>query len=341
MIFKLIEKNLVPDFILRIAVRALLSKRLRDERKSGIEKEIKSKQEFIKGLKNSPIAVNTSNANEQHYEVPSEFYLLVLGKHLKYSSGFWPKGIETLEESEAEMLRVTCERADIQNGQTILDLGCGWGSLSLYIAGKFPKCKIVSVSNSKSQKQFIDSTARQRGLNNIRVITMDMNEFTINRKFDRIVSVEMLEHMKNYEKLFSRISAFLKPKGLFFVHIFCHRKYAYHFEVKDSTDWMAKYFFTGGMMPSDDLFLYFQSDLRIIDHWRMDGKNYSKTCEAWLRKMDQNDEKIIEIFSETYGKDNALKWLVYWRIFFISCAELFAFRNGQEWFVSHYLFRKK
>ena len=238
------------------------------------------------------------------------------------------------------MLALTCTRAELADGQEVLELGCGWGSLSLFMAAHYPKSRITAVSNSRTQKAYIDEQARQRGLQNLRVITADMNEFQAEGTFHRVVSVEMFEHMRNYEKLMERIARWLEPGGKLFVHIFTHKELAYLFEVKDDTDWMSKYFFTGGIMPSDSLLLYFQRDLSIEQHWRVSGGHYQKTAEAWLANMDGRREQILPLFEETYGADQAVKWWSYWRIFFMSCAELWGFRGGTEWFVSHYLFSK-
>ena len=341
MIFNLLEKDIVPDFLIRMGIRKLLEQRLTEENKGSKEAQQLHLNTYIEKLKASPIAVNTSDANEQHYEVPTEFYKYVLGKRMKYSGGYWPSGADTLDASEEAMLKLSCERAQLKDGQTVLDLGCGWGSVSLYVAEKFPNCKITGVSNSKTQKEYIDSVAKEKGFKNLTIITQDMNDFQINEKFDRIISVEMLEHMKNYQKLFAKLSGFLKPEGLFFIHIFTHKEFAYPFEVKDETDWMAKYFFTGGMMPSHNLFLYFQEHLTIRNHWVVNGVHYGKTSEAWLANMDKNKTQILPILEKAYGKENVTKWWSYLRIFFLSCAELFAYRNGEEWLVSHYLFQKK
>lgn len=341
MIYQLLEKNLIPDVFIRWGIRRLLTQRLHDEDRGSLEKNRESLQSYIENLKKSPVAVNTVDANEQHYEVPTEFYRYCLGKRFKYSGGYWPSGVNTLDESEEAMLDLSCKRAQLQDGHSVLDLGCGWGSLTLYIAEKYPNCKITSVSNSRTQKEYIDSVCKEKGFRNVTVITRDMNEFTIGETFDRLMSVEMLEHMKNYEILFERFASFMKPDALFFVHIFTHKEFAYAFEVKDETDWMSKYFFTGGQMPSDDLFLYFQKDLLLINHWRVNGLHYHKTSEAWLSKMDANKEKIIPIFESTYGKENALKWWVYWRVFYMACAELWGYNDGEEWVVSHYLFKKR
>jgi len=341
LIFNLLEKDILPDFLIRLGIRNLLKARLEEEKKENLEEQQKHLNQYIEDLKKSPIAINTADANEQHYEVPTEFYKFVLGKRMKYSGGYWPLGAYTLDESEESMLKLSCERAQLKDGLSLLDLGCGWGSVSLYVAEHFPKCKITAVSNSKTQKEYIDSVAKEKGFKNLTVITRDMNEFTIDEKFDRIISVEMLEHMKNYQKLFAKLSSFLKPDGLFFIHIFTHKQYAYHFEVRDETDWMAKYFFTGGMMPSHNLFLYFQENLNIVNHWVVNGTHYGKTSEAWLANMDKHKSSILPILEKTYGKENVTKWWSYWRIFFLACAELFSYRKGEEWIVSHYLFRKK
>jgi cyclopropane-fatty-acyl-phospholipid synthase len=341
MIYDLLEKDLIPDLLIRTGIKILLSQRLEDEDKGSLEANRTALIEYIEKLKKSPIAVDTRAANEQHYEVPTEFYQYCLGKRLKYSGGYWPDGVTNLDESENAMLRLSTERANLVNGHSILDLGCGWGSFTLYLAEKFPDSKITSVSNSKTQKEFIDSVCKEKGYKNVEVITKDMNEFTIDKKFDRLISVEMLEHMKNYELLFQKFSQFLKDDGLFFVHIFTHKHYAYPFEVRDDSDWMSKYFFTGGQMPSDDLFLYFQKDLRVIKHWIVNGKHYQKTSEAWLSKMDSNKDKIMPIFESVYGKENATKWWVYWRVFYMACAELWGYNGGEEWLVSHYLFEKQ
>ncbi len=331
----------LPDFLLRIGIRQLLRSRLRQEKKENVELQQQHFLNFIEELKQSPIALHTKDANEQHYEVPTEFFQLVLGKNMKYSSGYWNNGVNDIDISEEDMLQLTCERAELSDGQKILELGCGWGSLSLYMAKKFPNAEIVGVSNSRTQKLYINSEAKKRNINNLSIITADMNEFSIEEKFDRIVSVEMFEHIRNYEKLLEKLSTFLQENGKMFIHIFTHKEYAYPFEVRDSTDWMAKYFFTGGIMPSDNLLLYFQNHFLIEKHWRVSGTHYSKTSEAWLHNMDAHKTEVQKIFSQTYGKENVKQWITYWRIFFMACAELWGFRNGEEWFVSHYLFTKR
>jgi len=340
----LLQRNLLPDGLIRQGIRRLLRQRLRDEDHGSQEARQTHFLTLVEELKKNPIAVQPAAANEQHYEVPTEFYQYALGRHMKYSSGYWPDSlhIETdIDASEEAMLVLTCERAEIKDGQDILELGCGWGSLSLFMAQKFPGSRIKAVSNSRTQKAYIDEQCQRRGVKNLDIITADMNVFEIPQRFDRVVSVEMFEHMRNYEKLMGKVASWLKPDGKLFVHMFVHKEFAYPFEVKDSSDWMSKYFFTGGIMPSDHLLLYFQNDLTIQKHWRVDGTHYQKTSEAWLSRMDAHRAEILPIFEKTYGPSEALKWWVYWRIFFMSCAELWGFRGGSEWFVSHYLFQRK
>ncbi len=337
----LLEKNKLPDTLIRFGIRRLLAQRLKDETLANTELQQVQLMTLIDELKNSPIAINTVDANQQHYEVPTKFYQYCLGKHLKYSSGYWKDGVENIDTSEADMLKLTCQRADLHDGQDVLELGCGWGSLSLFMAAKYPKSNFAVVSNSRTQKIYIDEQAVTRKITNLTVITIDINTFEIEKKFDRIVSVEMFEHMRNYELLMQKVAHHLKPKGKLFVHIFTHKTVAYKFEIKDESDWMSKYFFTGGIMPSDDLLLYFNQHLSISKHWHVSGLHYAKTSEAWLQNMDVHKKEIMPLFEQTYGVYEATKWWVYWRIFYMACAELWKYKNGEEWIVSHYLFEKK
>ena len=339
---RLIEKGLVPDFVIRHGIRRLLAQRLNEEDLGDPESQQAHLMSFLDSLRSSAIAIHTEAANEQHYEVPAAFFESVLGRHLKYSSAYFPAGVESLDDAEAEMLRLTVARAQLADGERILELGCGWGSLTLFMAQRFPNSVVTAVSNSRSQREFILQRARERRLDNIRVITCDVNalSFPADTQFDRVVSVEMFEHLRNYRELFNRIAAWLTLDGTLFVHIFTHKCFAYPFVVRDESDWMAKYFFTGGIMPSDDTLLYFQDDMSLARHWRVDGKHYQRTALAWLANMDRAREHITPILTETYGEAQAERWWNYWRVFFMACAELWGYRNGTEWGVSHYLFKR-
>jgi cyclopropane-fatty-acyl-phospholipid synthase len=344
---RLLERDLVPDFVIRRRIRSLLAARLRQEDQRDPERQRERLLEFIRKLAASPVAIETAAANEQHYEVPTEFYTRVLGKHLKYSSCYFPHpraaAAANLDAAEARMLALTCQRARLADGMRILELGCGWGSLSLWMAANYPHARITAVSNSRTQKLHIDAQAKARDLRNLEVITCDINElaFPDGALFQRVVSVEMFEHMRNYETLLARVASWMAPAATLFVHIFTHNRYAYPFEVRNESDWMARYFFTGGIMPSDDLLLYFQRDVRILAHWRVPGWHYQLTSEAWLENMDRHEAELMPLLARTYGESQALRWWVYWRIFFMSCAELWGYAGGREWLVSHYLFEKR
>lgn len=336
-----VEQGYVPDSIIRKGIRRLLKQRLNEIDADNTEAASIEKSTFIEKMSNNSIALLTDKANEQHYEVPAEFYEIVLGQHSKYSCGYWKPECTSLDQAEADALELTCKHADISNGQNILELGCGWGSLTLWMAAKYPDSQITAVSNSHSQRLHIQNKAKASALKNVNVITCDMNEFESDLTFDRIVSVEMFEHMRNWKILYNKISQWLKDDGLFFMHVFSHRQIPYTFEVKDQTDWMSKYFFSGGMMPSDDLPLYFQDDLKIMNNWTWDGKHYARTCNEWLKRMDANSSEIMPILKNTYGENNTQTWWMRWRLFFMACAELFAYDNGQQWHVMHYLFSKR
>ena len=339
-LIKLAEKKLIPDFIIRQGIRNLLKKRIQSLVSNNSEKNIQNKIQFIEEMNLSSIAVLPELANEQHYEIPEEFYKYSLGKHKKYSSCYWNEKTKNLDEAELLSLKLTSQHAQLINGLNILELGCGWGSLTLWMAKQYPKSKITAVSNSSSQRLHILEQAKKRKLKNISVITEDMNTFNPKVKYDRVVSVEMIEHMRNHKKLFQKIASWLKQDGLFFMHIFVHKSQPYLFEVQESDDWMSQYFFSGGMMPSEDLPLFFQNDLKIIDQWSWSGVHYEKTANAWLKNIDLNKNKVMPVLEDIYGENDSKKWFQRWRIFFMSCAELWGYENGKEWKVAHYLFKK-
>lgn len=342
MIDTLLEKNLLPDSVVRAGIRRLLTQRLREEKQLDFGDPAAHRRAYLADLAVRPIAEQTLAANEQHYEVPTEFYRFCLGPRLKYSCCLYPQGNETLAQAEEAMLALYGERAQLADGQTILELGCGWGSLSLWMAERFPHSQITGVSNSRTQKVYIEAEARRRGLKNVTIITSDINSFVAGvDQFDRVVSVEMFEHLKNYQRLFSLISRWLRPDGLLFAHSFTHRAHAYHFVSRGPTDWMSRYFFTGGQMPSHDLLLQFRDDLEPVTDWVINGIHYQKTAEHWLENMTRNREEIWPILVETYGRGQAAKWWAYWRTFYMSCAELWGYAAGTEWQVSHYLFRNR
>ena len=339
-LIELAEKGIIPDYFIRQGIVRNCENRLNNENVSNIEKVSSKKQSWIQQMKESPIALGPEKANEQHYELPPAFFENVLGKHLKYSSGYWPDGVNSLDESEESMLELSFERAQLTDGDSILELGCGWGSLTCYMASKLPNSKITAVSNSKDQKEHILNRCKNQGLGNIEVITADMNDFKTENNYDRVVSIEMFEHMRNYKKLLSKISSWLNDDGKLFIHIFPHQSVVYPFENQGEAAWMAREFFSGGMMPSPDLLLHFQDDLTIDDVWSMSGTHYEKTSLAWVNKMDANKDSIMKIFLKTYG-DDAKLWFQRWRIFFMSCEKLFGYNNGSEWGVSHYRFSKR
>jgi cyclopropane-fatty-acyl-phospholipid synthase len=319
----------------------MLARKLKEEWQGCCELQQTHIMKLVQELRAAPIAIATAAANEQHYQVPTEFFKLTLGKRLKYSSALYCTDSDTLDQAEENMLALTVERSEIKDSMSILELGCGWGSLTLYLAEKFPNCPIVAVSNSVTQREYIESQCRERNFTNVRVITCDMNAFSFEGQVDRIVSVEMFEHMKNYRMLLKRVASWLKPEGKLFVHIFSHKSLCYHYEDKDGSDWLTRNFFSGGIMPSNDLLLYFQEDLKIEEQWAVSGRHYKKTANHWLSNMDRNRAAIMPVLAKAYGESQALRWWVFWRVFFMACAELWGYGGGEEWMVSHYRFVRK
>ncbi|MBW2497605.1 MAG: class I SAM-dependent methyltransferase [Deltaproteobacteria bacterium] len=334
---RLAESGLLPDALIRIGIRNLLRKRLQTLSRPDCESTAEAEHGLREALRAGPIALHADQANEQHYEIPAAFYERVLGRRLKYSCGLWDEQVSSLDESEEGMLDLTARRAGIEDGMRILDLGCGWGSFSLWVAEHYPSCRILAVSNSKSQREFILARCRSEGFENIEVVTSDVNHFRPDRLFDRVVSVEMFEHVRNHERLLANIASWLDPAGKLFVHHFAHRDQTYLFEDAGSDDWMAREFFTGGMMPSNNLLLHHQRDLLAERQWVVSGKHYQKTCEAWLQEQDAARNDLLPILAEAHGREDAKIAFQRWRLFFMACAELFGFRDGNEWWVSHVL----
>jgi cyclopropane-fatty-acyl-phospholipid synthase len=326
------ERAPLPDTLLRFGISRLVGRTqsqlaLSHDRNSSFAQEMAARA----------IAEHTAAANQQHYELPPEFFAQCLGPRRKYSCCLF-EGTDNLVTAERRALGQTAANAELQNGQRILELGCGWGSLTLFMAERFPEARITAVSNSASQRLFIEAETRRLGLRNIRVITADMNVFNIDETFDRIVSVEMFEHMANWRGLLTRLRSWMAPEARLFLHVFSHASQPYRFEVADEADWIAQYFFTGGIMPSHDLIHEFNDLFRVEHNWRWNGKNYEQTALAWLANYDANQPAIRAILGETYGVDAKL-WQRRWRLFFLATAGLFGHAGGEAWGVSHYLLR--
>ncbi len=332
----LVEHGLVPDSLTRAGIRRLCAKRLADESKGGAARQTA----FLASLSRAPVAPLPEKANEQHYELPARFMAAALGPRMKYSACYYETGRESLADAEEAMLALTCARAELADGQRILELGCGWGSLTLWMGMIFPNSAIVAVSNSAPQREHILARARELGLKNVEVLTRDMNAFDTARRFDRIVSVEMFEHMRNWPELTRRVASWLAPGGKLFAHVFCHKEWAYPFVDESDDDWMARHFFSGGLMPSEDLLPRFQERLIHEKTWIVGGEHYRRTADHWLANLDARREAALEALRPVHGRDSEL-WLRRWRVFFMACSELFGYEGGAQWRVAHYLFRKR
>lgn len=336
----LLDGGYIPIPVLRRGIRAQLAVRKQEITFPDVGAALAHKLSFVEDLKKRPIAINTEDANKQHYEVATEFIQMCLGPRMKYSCCLYPTGRETLAEAEELMLASYVEKAGLKPGMKILDLGCGWGSLSLYLAQHLPTCEITALSNSRTQKVFIDAAAKERGFTNLTVVTGDVKEYNFPAaSFDRVMSVEMFEHMKNYAFLLAKVSEWLRPEGKLFVHIFCHKDQPYDYLETDG--WMSQYFFAGGTMPSSDLFLYFQDHLTVENHWAINGKHYSRTCEDWLKLQLSHKREAEPFLAQTYGKGQVTRWYNRWIVFYLACSELFNYNDGNEWYVTHMLMKKK
>ena len=337
----LAERGLIPDALIRAGIRSQCRDRLRSESANGAEAISRRYSSLIDTLRSSPVAIHTDAANAQHYELPPGFFTHCLGKRLKYSCAYYPTGNETLDQAEEAMLRLYDSRAELQDGQEILELGCGWGSLTLWMAERYPNARITAVSNSQLQRAHIESVCRARGYTHVQVITRDVNALDLEPgRYDRCVSVEMFEHMRNYALLMKRIAGWLKPDGKLFVHIFAHRNLMYPFETSGEDNWMGRHFFTGGLMPAADTLLWFQHDLQIEDRWQVDGTHYARTANHWLANHDSARQDVLAILRSAYGEQHSALWNQRWRIFWMACAEMFAIAGGQEWLVAHYRFHR-
>lgn len=334
----LAERGLLPDTLLRLGIRRMCAERLWEERAGGLAAQAARQTRLIEMLRHSPVAIETAAANAQHYELPPAFFEHCLGPRLKYSCCYYPNGDESLAEAEEAMLALYAERAELADGQDILELGCGWGSLTLWMAQRYPKARITAVSNSHGQRRHIEARCRELGLSNVEVLTQDINALTLEGgRFDRCVSIEMFEHLRNYQLLMQRIADWLRPGGKLFVHIFAHRTLFYPFEAAGADNWMGRHFFTGGLMPAADTLLHFQQALAIEQLWLVDGKHYEKTANHWLARQDDHHDAVMAVLREHYGERAAL-WFQRWRMFWMACAELFGHAGGQEWLVAHYRF---
>jgi len=333
----LAENGWLPYWLIRFGIRQRLRRKLLTEQQDAETKQ----REILNLLSEAPVAESTDEANEQHYELPPQFFQTVLGKRLKYSCAQWDNHCKDLDDAETQGLKLVAERAQLNNGQKVLELGCGWGSFTLSAAEWYPESEFTAVSNSRPQGEFIREQAKARGLNNVKVLTADMNSFQADDVYDRIVSIEMFEHMRNYEALLKNIATWLSEDGLLFVHIFSHKDFAYTYNAEEQDEWMAKYFFTGGVMPSHELLTRFDKHLKVQRTWKVIGTHYQKTLEAWLEKFNENEEQVRTLFDHCYGKDKSSVWMWRWRLFFLACSELFGYQQGKEWGVSHYTFKKR
>jgi cyclopropane-fatty-acyl-phospholipid synthase len=337
----LCERGLVPDALTRLGIRRLCAQRLHEEGANNLALGDARFRELLAELRRSPIAIETDAANEQHYEVPARFFELCLGKRLKYSSAYYPTGRESLDEAEEAMLALYGERAELADGQQILELGCGWGSLTLWMAARYPDARITGVSNSRSQREHILAQAAARGLDNVEILTRDVVRLELPEAgYDRVVSIEMFEHMRNYRHLLANVARWLRPGGKLFVHIFAHRHLMYPFLTEGEDNWMGRYFFTGGLMPSADTLLHFQEDLAIEERWLLPGTHYQRTANHWLENQDRNHREVLDVLAGAYGTADAERWSQRWRMFWMACAELFGYEDGRQWLVAHYRFAK-
>jgi cyclopropane-fatty-acyl-phospholipid synthase len=335
---RVLASGALPDWILRRVIRSRVKGLVKGFDRLSEQEQAEREAAVVAGFESGPITVNADDANRQHYDLPPEFFEAVLGPRLKYSCCYWPVGVTSLAQAEEAMLELTAERAGLGDGQDILDLGCGWGSLALWAAERYPRSRVVAMSNSNIQRSFIEKLRAQRGLDNLDVVTAEAGSFEPREHFDRVVSVEMFEHVRNHRALLDRVAGWLKPEGRLFVHVFCHRRHLYAFEPAGDGGWMAGHFFSGGVMPSWDHLTRYQDSLSLVDRWEVDGRHYCSTLRAWLDNLDRGRGRVMPLLEATYGHERAGLWFAYWRVFFITCQETFALDSGRAYFVGHYLF---
>jgi cyclopropane-fatty-acyl-phospholipid synthase len=336
-----LASGLMPDRLLRRVILSRVKGLERSFDRLTVEEQAAREAAVVAEFESGVIAVNADDANRQHYDLPPEFFESVLGPRRKYSCCYWSGGIAGLAQAEEAMLELTAERAGLGDGQDILDLGCGWGSLSLWAAERYPHSHVLAMSNSHTQRRFIEELREERGLGNLKVVTAEVGGFAPQSRFDRVVSIEMFEHVRNHRALMQRIAAWLKPQGRLFVHIFCHRRHLYAFEPDAGGGWMTRHFFSGGIMPSWDYLTRYQDDLNLLNRWEVNGRHYALTLRSWRENLDHHRNEVLPLLTATYGHDRARLWFAYWRIFFTACEETFALDSGRAYFVAHYLFSKR
>ena len=335
-----LASGLVPDRLLRRVILSRVKGLERNFDRLTPEEQAAREAAVVAEFESGAIAVNADDANRQHYDLPPEFFESVLGPRRKYSCCYWGGGIAGLAQAEEAMLELTAERTGLGDGQDILDLGCGWGSLSLWAAERYPHSHVLAMSNSHTQRRFIEELREEKGLGNLEVVTAEVGEFAPQRRFDRVVSIEMFEHVRNHRALMQRVAGWLRPEGRLFVHVFCHRRHLYAFEPDAGGGWMTRHFFSGGIMPSSDYLPRYQDDLNLLDRWEVNGRHYALTLRSWLENLDRHRNEVLPLLAATYGHDRARLWFAYWRIFFMACEETFALDSGRAYFVAHYLFSK-
>jgi cyclopropane-fatty-acyl-phospholipid synthase len=337
---QLLINGQIPDYLITLGIKKIIKDRLEVEKRKRKTQGKLYLSNFIQELKTSSAPRSSPDQEKEQRQIPVQFFQYFQGEHLKFSSGFWREGVADISIAETEMLELTCQRAELAGGQRVLELGCRWGAMSLYMSARYPQSHFTSIAESHKHKAYIDEMASARNIRNLDVIVAEINTFQCNSKFDRVISVEMSENFKNYDQLLKEAALLLNDEGKFFLEVFIHQEYSYFFEVKDEIDWITRYFFTGGVMPGKELMHHLNEHIRVEKQWLVNGIHYARSAEAWLNNMDRHKAEIITIFEDTYGKEQSLQWYVYWRITLMLYKEYWSYNEGNEWMVSHYLFEK-